>query len=96
VDRMVAGLQELTYVRWMRDCTPKPMNKCDEHAWHETLAAMGGRLPGSANKHHSTHAGELRVGDLPRGDVPHFGSGHRQGKHIGFSGSARHLLEDTP
>ena len=33
---------------------------------------MGGRLPGSANKHHSTHAGELRVGDLPRGDVPHF------------------------
>ena len=33
-----------------------------------------------------THdAGELRVGDLPPGDVPHFGSGHRQGKHIGFA-----------
>ena len=37
---------------------------------------MGDRLPGSAKKRHSTHAGELRVGDLPRGDLPHCGGGH--------------------
>ena len=69
------------------------INKCDDHAWHETLAAMGDQLPGSAKKRHSTHADELRVGDLPQGDLPHFGSGHpRQA----YNSSARHLLEDTP
>ena len=46
------------------------INKCDEHAWHEALAAMGDRLPGSAKKRHSTHTASCAWGIYHTATVP--------------------------